>query len=85
MVTDANALLTEEAVHTDAFDEEIPGVEAALDQLAAEFSTSLVDQAVLAEALKKGVVRRQLKARRHEEAACHSLHSFSCQPAHSTF
>ncbi|KAI0094551.1 ARM repeat-containing protein [Irpex rosettiformis] len=80
LATDATALLTEEAVHTDAFNEGIPGVEAAIEQLATEFSPSLMDQALLAEASKKGPIRRQLKVRRHEEAIS-SILEFSSRPS----
>ncbi|KAI0702440.1 ARM repeat-containing protein [Cytidiella melzeri] len=77
---DATALLTEEAVHTDAYDESIPGVEAAIEQLVPEFSSSLVNQALLKEALEKSPVRAALRVRRYEEAIS-SILEFSSRPA----
>ena len=69
-------------MHTDAFNEEILGVEAALEQLIAEFSASLVNEALLAEAVKKSLARSQLKVRRHEEAVYHFSQSM-LDPSHS--
>ncbi|KAI0343973.1 ARM repeat-containing protein [Trametopsis cervina] len=79
LATDATALLTEEAVHTDAFGEDTPGVRAALDDLALEFSPSLVNQALLKDAIEKSQVRGALRIRRHEEAIS-SILEFASRP-----
>jgi proteasome activator subunit 4 len=49
--------LTEEAVHTDAYTQDTPGVTDALFALEAEFSSSPVDPDLLAEALRKAPIR----------------------------
>ncbi|KAG5350853.1 hypothetical protein C0989_009023 [Termitomyces sp. Mn162] len=48
---------TEEAVHTDAYSLATPGVEAALEDLIAEFSSNLVDQQLLKAAVDKTLIR----------------------------
>ena len=68
LATDATGLLSEEAVHTDAFEESISAVEAALDQLGQEFSSALVDENLLKQAVEKASIRGEMKIRRHEEA-----------------
>jgi len=55
--------LTEEAVRTDAYTQDVPGVKEALINLEAEFSSSVVDPDLLAETLQKAAAR---VARRQE-------------------
>lgn len=49
--------LAEEAVHTDAYIIDIPGVEDALQALKSEFSSSIINQSLVDEALNKAQIR----------------------------
>lgn len=53
LATDCLSHLHEDAVHTDAYSLESPRVDAALDDLVAEFSPSFVNASSLAESLAK--------------------------------
>ncbi|KAH0590354.1 hypothetical protein H2248_000511 [Termitomyces sp. 'cryptogamus'] len=54
---DCYSHMPEEAVHTDAYSLATPGVEAALEDLIAEFSSNLVDQQLLKAAVDKTLIR----------------------------
>lgn len=73
LATDATALLSEEAVHTDAYEESIAGVESALQILTEEFKSGFVDQDILRQAIDRSSARGETKVRRHEEAVCDTL------------
>lgn len=60
------AHLSDEAVHSEAYREDIPGVLVVLDDLEGEFSGSLVDKALLEEALEKMEARFTMETRKHE-------------------
>jgi len=60
------AHLSDEAVHSEAYREDIPGALAALDDLEGDFSDSLIDKALLEEALGKMEVRFTAETRKHE-------------------
>ncbi|KAI0961210.1 hypothetical protein AcV7_000369 [Taiwanofungus camphoratus] len=67
LAQDAQVYLTEEAVHTDAYVEETPGVNNALMDLKEEFVPSSVDQAILIQAVKKINVRVTTRNKRYAE------------------
>lgn len=67
------AHLSDEAVHSEAYREDIPGVLVALDDLEGAFSDSLVDKALLKEALEKMEARFTAETQKHEQNVCHSL------------
>ena len=67
------AHLSDEAVHSEAYREDIPGVLAVLDDLERAFGDSLIDKALLKEALEKMEVRFTAETRKHERNVCHSL------------
>ncbi|KAF9648519.1 ARM repeat-containing protein [Thelephora ganbajun] len=60
------AHLSDEAVHSEAYREDIPGVLAALDDLEKVFGDSLVDKALLKEALEKVDARFAAETGKHE-------------------
>lgn len=64
---DALGFLTEEAIHTDAYSEEIPRVVEALAELDAEFSPGFIDQALVRDAVIKARARAELKVRKQDE------------------
>ncbi|KAI0762664.1 ARM repeat-containing protein [Fomes fomentarius] len=64
---DALVYLNEESCHTDAFTEEIPGVLQSLEDLKQEFSSSIVDNALLQAAAAKCPARVALKTQRYAE------------------
>ncbi|KAG6828604.1 hypothetical protein H0H92_007299 [Tricholoma furcatifolium] len=63
LASDCINYLTEEAVHTDAYSIATPGVEAALDDLATEFSQNFIDRQLVKKVLSKTPIRI---ARRNE-------------------
>jgi proteasome activator subunit 4 len=63
--------LSDEAVHSEAYREDIPGVLAALDDLEGVFG--LVDDALLKEALEKMEARFTAETRKHEKNVRHTL------------
>ena len=63
----------DEAVHSEAYREDIPGVLAALDDLEGSFSDSLVDEALLKQALEKVEARFTEETSKHKKNVCHSL------------
>lgn len=60
------AHLSDEAVHSEAYREDIPGVLAALDDLEGDFGDSLIDRTLLEEALGKMEARFIGETRKHE-------------------
>ena len=71
------AHLSEEAVHSEAYWEDIPAVLAALDDLEGAFSDSLVDKVLLNEALEKMEARFAEETRKHERNVRHPV---ACNP-----
>lgn len=67
------AHLSDEAVHSEAYREDIPGVLAALDDLEGDFSDSLIDRTLLEEALGKMEARFMAETRKHERNVRYSL------------
>ena len=67
------AHLSDEAVHSESYREDIPGVLAALDNLEGAFSDSLVDKALLKEALGKMEARFTAETRKHERNVRHPI------------
>ncbi|EIN13635.1 hypothetical protein PUNSTDRAFT_94829 [Punctularia strigosozonata HHB-11173 SS5] len=67
IASDVTPYLSEEAVHTDAFMEDISAVEAAIESLRSEFSPALINQGLLEEALAKAPVRSQRRIRNYDE------------------
>jgi proteasome activator subunit 4 len=65
--------LSDEAVHSEAYREDIPGALAALDDLEGAFSGSLVDKALLKEALEKVEASFTAETRKHERNVRHLL------------
>ena len=65
--------LSDEAVHSEAYREDIPGVLTALDDLEEAFSDSLVDKAHLKEALEKMEARFTAETKKHEQNVRHLL------------
>ena len=65
------AHLSEEAVHSEVYREDIPGVLAALDDLEGAFGDSLVDKVLLKEALEKTEARFTEETRKHERNVRH--------------
>jgi len=61
------AHLSDEAVHSEAYREDIPGVLKALDDLEGAFSDSLVDKPLLEEALGKADARFTAEIQKHEK------------------
>jgi hypothetical protein len=59
--------LTEEAVHTDAYTQDTPGIKKALLALEAEFSSSVVDPDLLANALQKAPTRIAKRKYRYDQ------------------
>ncbi len=59
--------LNEEAVHTDAFTEAVPGLEDALLQIEEGFSSAFIDRGILAEAAQKVAPRVAIRDRRYAE------------------
>lgn len=70
LASDCLIHLTEEAVHTDAFNEDVPGVRDALTALKSEFSPSTVDKAALLETLKKAPIRGAKRRDRYQQTVC---------------
>jgi len=71
--------MSDEAVHSEAYREDIPGVLAALDDLKGAFGDPLVDEALLEEALGKMEARFTAETRKHEKNVrrsllCNNLH-----------
>jgi proteasome activator subunit 4 len=64
---DSLSFLTEEALHTDAYPDDISRVEHALEELTPEFSPTLVDHDLTEEALSKLDRRAELKTSRYDE------------------
>lgn len=73
MAQDALVYLNEESCHTDAFTEEIPGVIQSLEDLKHEFSSAIVDDALLQAAAAKCPARVALKTQRYAETVSHIL------------
>ncbi|KAA1468528.1 hypothetical protein DENSPDRAFT_833844 [Dentipellis sp. KUC8613] len=59
--------LAEEAVRTDTYSDDVPGVLEVLEALKTEFSSALVDATLLDEARKKSPIRAEIKLRRYNE------------------
>ena len=55
--------LNEEAVHTDAFTEAVPGLEEAILQIEEDFSSAFIDRITLAEAKQKVAPRVAIRDR----------------------
>lgn len=66
------AHLSGEAVHSEAYREDIPEVFAALDDLEGSFSDSLVDKALLKKSLESMEARFTAETRKHERNVCRS-------------
>ncbi|OCH96671.1 ARM repeat-containing protein [Obba rivulosa] len=66
LTQDALAYLTEEAIHTDAFVEDTPGVMRAVQELKGEVKFSSEDEKLLAAAISRIPLRASLKNERHE-------------------
>ena len=64
---DAVSFLTDEAVHTIAYNEDAPGVNEALDALAPEFSPSMVDPQLMRRAIEKASNMGREKRNNHQE------------------
>jgi proteasome activator subunit 4 len=77
------AHLSDEAVHSEAYREDIPGALAALDDLEGAFSDSLIDDALLKEALEKMEARFTAETRKHERNVRYSLAWTFCTLSHS--
>jgi proteasome activator subunit 4 len=67
------AHLSDEAVHSEAYREDVPGVLAALDDLEGSFSDALVDKALLKSALDKMEARFAAETGKHERNVCWSF------------
>jgi len=67
------AHLSDEAVHSEAYREDIPGVLIALDDLEGAFSDSLVDKALLKETIEKADARFTAEIQKHEKNVCSGL------------
>ena len=66
------AHLSDEAVHSEAYREDIPGVIAALDDLEGVFNDSVLDRALLKVALDRMEVRFTAETQKHEKnVRCH--------------
>lgn len=72
--------LDEEATHTDAYALATPSVDAALDDLLTEFSSSFVNQDLLKLALKKSAVRVRNRETIYQDTVCNF-----CQSQYPTF
>jgi len=71
--------LDEEATHTDAYVLATPSVDAALDDLLSEFSSSFVDQDLLKLALQKSAVRVRNREAIYEDTVCNFVnHNIQC-------
>lgn len=77
------AHLSEEAVHSEAYREDTPGVLAALDDLEGVFSDSLVDKVLLNEALEKMEARFTEETRKHERNVRHPVAYNPCILTHT--
>ncbi|GJE87739.1 proteasome-substrate-size regulator, mid region domain-containing protein [Phanerochaete sordida] len=64
---DALSFMTEEGLHTDAFADDCRGVDAALEELAQEFSPNLIDPELLQSALTQAISRGRTKTQRFEQ------------------
>lgn len=64
---DALSFMTEEGLHTDAFADDCRGVDAALEELAQEFSPNLIDPELLQSALTQAISRGRTKTERFEQ------------------
>jgi proteasome activator subunit 4 len=65
--------LTEEAVHTDAFTQDTPGIKTVLLALEAEFSSSALDADLLVEALQKAPTRIAKRRYRYNQTVWKSI------------
>lgn len=66
MASDCQPQLTEEAVHTDAFMQEISNIKDAALDVQTEFTSSLVDRKILDEALQKASTRAAKSQQGHK-------------------
>ena len=66
------AHLGDEAVHSEAYREDIPGVLSALETLEGSFGGSLVDKALLKKATENMEARFTAETRKHEKNVCRS-------------
>ena len=69
--------LNEEAVHTDAFTESVPGLEEALAELKKEFSANFLDQQILSEANHKIASRVTNRFKSYDQTVWVSCSLFS--------
>ncbi|VDB99350.1 unnamed protein product [Peniophora sp. CBMAI 1063] len=67
LAKDAPAYLDEEALRTDGYPDDIPGVRQVLQDLSAHFTPAYIDQAILSEAQIKSSVRVIQKEKRYKE------------------
>lgn len=70
---DTLSYLTEEAVHTATYVEDTPDLTLALDDLATEFSSAVVNAQLLGEANSKARKLGEVKKQRHQETVCDFL------------
>jgi hypothetical protein len=71
--TDCLTHLTEEAVHTDAYTQDTPGVKTALRDLQTEFS-SAINPVLLAEALQKAPIRATRRKHMYNQTVWNTDH-----------
>ena len=67
MAQDALSFLTEEALHTAAYGEDTPDLRLALNDLASEFSTPVVDEALVQRAIGKASNLAKLRRTHHRQ------------------
>ena len=77
--------MSDEAVHSEAYREDIPTVLAALDDLEGAFGDSLVDKTLLEDALGKMEARFTEETQKYDRNVCRSLpHRISHTLSHNT-
>lgn len=72
--------LDEEATHTDAYALATPSVDAALDDLLSEFSSSFIDRDLLKLALQKSAVRVRNRETIYQDTVCNFI-NHTIQPS----
>ena len=79
LARDAVPFLEEEAIRTDGYTDDAPGVHTALQQLQTDFSSSFIDQSLLSDAQSKSEVRVTTKLARYDETVA-SIVELASQP-----
>jgi proteasome activator subunit 4 len=74
VANDAITNLAEETTRTDAYNESVPEVKAAIDALRAELSPDLIDHDLLDEALQKSITRGEARERKYAPTVSFRLH-----------